>query len=117
MGEQRIRHDVAAETDGIECAAEIDRVPQHDGRRDQGEAARAMSLGLGGAIVEPPEAMEADGASQGIVAFALVEFGRGLASERGLLQPVQGVQGPLDAADLAQREGEAVLAGVGAQPL
>ncbi len=101
MGEQRIRHDVAAETDGIECAAEIDRVPQHDGRRHQGEAARAVSLGLGGTIVEPPEAMEADGASQGIVAFTLVEFGRGLASERGLLQPVESVQGPFDTADLA----------------
>ena len=83
--EQRVRHDVAAETDGIERAAEVDRVPQDDRRRDQGEAARAVSLGLGGAIVKPSEAVEADSAHQGIMALALVELCRGLPLERRLL--------------------------------
>jgi len=51
------------------------------------------------------------------VAFALVEFGRGLPPERRLLHPVHGVEGPFDAPDLAQCSGQAILTGVGTQPL
>ncbi len=64
MGEQRVGHHVAEATHDIQRAAEIDGVPQHDGRRDQGEAAGAVLLGLGRTVVQPPEAMEAYGAAQ-----------------------------------------------------
>ncbi len=73
MGEQRVRHRIAAAAHRVERPAEINRVPQHDRRRDEGEAARPMVLGLGRAIVQPPEAVKADGTSQRIVALALVD--------------------------------------------
>jgi len=83
MGEQRIRYRVAAAAHRVERPAEIDRVPQHDRRRDERETARPMVLGLGGAIVQPSEAVKADGTSQSIVALALVEFGGRLTPKRG----------------------------------
>ena len=67
--------------------------------------------------MKPSEVVEAHGASQDIVAIALVELGRRLAPERGLLQPVQGMQGPVDAPDHAPRQRQAVLTKVGAQPI
>ena len=76
-----------------------------------------MLLGLGRAVVQPPETVEAHGAAQRVAALALVQLRRRLPAELGLLQPVQGVQGSLDAPDLAQRERQPVLPRVGAEAL
>ena len=48
VGEQPVRDQVAVATRGIQRSAEIDGVPQCDGRGDQGEAAGAVLLGLAG---------------------------------------------------------------------
>ena len=83
MGKQFIRHHVATAANNVEGAAEIDGVPQHDGRRYQGKAAGAVLLGLGCSVVQTPEAVEAHGTGQRIVALALVEFGGCLPTKLG----------------------------------
>ena len=117
VGEQRRRDQVAVAPCCAQGATEVDGVPQRDGGRDQGEAAGPVLLGLGRAVVQPPEAVEAHGTSQGVAAFALVQLRRGLPAKLGPLQPVQGVQGALNASDLPQRQGQPVLPRVGAEPL
>ena len=62
VGEQGIRDQVTTAAGGIQCPAEIDGVPQHDGRRDQGQAADTVLLALGGAVVQPSKTVEAHGA-------------------------------------------------------
>src|SRR3954453_23634967 len=47
VDEQRIRHRVATAMQGVQCAAEINGVPQGDGGREQGQAAGPVLLGLG----------------------------------------------------------------------
>ena len=64
MGEQGIRHDLARVAQGVQHATEIHRVPQGDGRRDQGEATGAVLLRLSGAVAQAPESVEADGTGQ-----------------------------------------------------
>ena len=85
VSKQRIRHALSASTQDIECAAEINGVPQRDRGGDQCKAAGAMLLGLGGSVSQATETMEADGAGERIAGLALVEFGGCLASERRLL--------------------------------
>ena len=111
MGEQFVRHQVPTATNSVEGTAEIDGVPQHDGRCHQGKAAGPVLLGLGSAVVQAPEAVEAYGTGQCIVALALVEFGRCLPPKLRLFKPVQGVKCSFDAPDLPQREGQSVLPG------
>ena len=53
--------------------------------------------------------MEAHGAGERVAGLALVQRRGGLPAQAGLLQPVQGVEGALDAADLAQGDRQAVL--------
>src|SRR3954454_22219570 len=60
----------------------------NDGRGDQGEAAGAGLLGLGRAVVQPPETVEAHGAAQRVAALALVQLRCRLPAELGPLQPV-----------------------------
>jgi len=117
VGQQGVRDGLATLSKGIDRAAEIDRVPQRDRRRDQGEAARAVLLQFGDAVAQAVEAVEAHGPGQGVAAFALVQLGRGLEAQLRLFQPVQGVERALDAADFAQGERQAVLPGVGAEAL
>ena len=50
MGEQGVGNDLAAAAQGVQGAAEVDRVPQRDGSRDQGQAAGTVLLQLRGAI-------------------------------------------------------------------
>ena len=59
MGEQDIWHGLAAVAQGVQRATEIHRVPQGDGRRDQGEATGAVLLRLSGAVAQAPEPVEA----------------------------------------------------------
>ena len=111
VGEQGIWNQVAAAAGGIQCPAEIDGVPQHDGGCDQGQTAGTVLLTLGGAVVQPAKTVEAYGARQRVVAFTLVQLRRSLPAQVGLLQPVQGVEGPLNGPDLAQRQRQTVLPG------
>jgi hypothetical protein len=55
MGEQFIRHHLATAAHNVEGAAEVDGVPQHDGRRYKGQAAGPVLLGLGSAVVQAPD--------------------------------------------------------------
>ena len=61
-GRAGIRNQIAAAASSLQCLAEIDGGPQHDGGRDQCQAACAMLLVLGRAIVQPPKTVEAHGA-------------------------------------------------------
>ena len=81
VGEQRVRHHLAAAAQGIERTAEVDRVPQRDGGGDQGEAAGAVLLRLGGAVAQAAEPVEADGAGERVARLALVQLRRGLPAE------------------------------------
>ena len=64
--EQRIRHALTAATQGVECTAEINGVPQREGGCDQGQAAGAMLLCLGGSVTQATQTMEADGAGSAL---------------------------------------------------
>ena len=97
-------------------APEIDSVPQDDRRHDQVKPAGPVLLSFTGPVADPAEAMEANGAGERVARLALVQFRRGLAAQRWILQPVEREQGPLDPSDLAKRQGEAVLAWIGTQP-
>lgn len=95
---------------------QVGRVPQDDGTGDEVQRARPMALGLQRMIADTADAMEEDGAFQGIFRFSLVEFAGGAATLFGLLDPVEREQGTLDATDLAQRQCQAVGAWIGAEP-
>ena len=55
VGEQRVRRRLAAAAQSVDGSAEVHRVPQRDGGGDEGEAAGAVLLQLGGAVAQPPE--------------------------------------------------------------
>jgi hypothetical protein len=117
VGEQRIWYGLATASQCVEGTAEIDGVPEHDGGSDERQATGAVLLQFGGTISQTTEAVEAHRPRQRVAAFALVEFRRRLPPERGLFQPVQGIEGAFDAADLAQRECQPVLFWIGAEAL
>ncbi len=50
MGKQRVEDDLTSTAQHLRRAAEVDGVPQRDGGGDQGEAAGAVLLQLGGAV-------------------------------------------------------------------
>src|SRR3954471_20838324 len=116
MGEDGLRHWDTVPTERVQGAAEIDGVPQHDGRGDQREPAGAMLLGFGATIAHAAEAVEAHGAGQRIARFALVQFRSGTPAQLRITEPVEHQQGALNAADFAQRQGEAILPRIGAEP-
>lgn len=59
VGEQGIRDQITATAGGVQRSAGVDCVPQHDGSRDQGQAAGTVLLILSGAVVQPSQAVEA----------------------------------------------------------
>src|SRR3954454_20154627 len=101
MGEDGLRHWDTVPTERVQGAAEIDGVPQHDGRGDQREPAGAMLLGFGATIAQAAEAVEAHGAGQCIARFALVQFRSGTPAQLRIAEPVEHQQGALNAADFA----------------
>jgi hypothetical protein len=56
--EQRIWYDLAAPSQCVQGAAEIDGVPQHDCGSDERQATGAVLLQFSGAISQTAEAME-----------------------------------------------------------
>ena len=57
----------------LDRALEVNGVPQNDSGNDEVESARAVSLVLEAAIADLAEAVEKDGALQGMFCFAFVE--------------------------------------------
>ena len=95
--------------------AEIDGVPQRDGRGDQGEAAGACCCASAPRSRRRPRRWKQTARASALRASPL--FSSAVACRRscGHLQPVEREQGALDAADLAQRQREAVLPRIGAE--
>ena len=110
----RPRRDVAMHVQG---AAEIDGVPQHDGGCDERQVTGAVLLWFGGAVTQTTKTVEAHGPCQRVSAFALVQLGRRLPSQRGLFQPVQGAERAFYAADFAEGDCQAVLPWIGPEAL
>ena len=94
---------------------QIDRVPQHDGRCHQIEAAGPVALLLEAAVADFPQAVEEHGAGQRVARLAFVQPGMHAAAQLDALQPVQDEQCALDASQLTQGDGQAVLARVAAK--
>src|SRR6218665_796651 len=94
---------------------QIDRVPQHDGRRHQIEAAGTVALLLETAVADFAQAVEEHGAGQRVARSPLVQPGMHPAAQLDALQPVQDEQRALDTAQLAQRHGQAVLTRIAAE--
>lgn len=94
---------------------QVDCVPQHDGGRHQVEAAGPVALLLETAVADFAQTVEEYGAGQRVARFALVQPGMYAAAQLDVLQPVQNEQRALDAAQLAQRHGQAILARIAAE--
>jgi hypothetical protein len=77
VGEKLIGNDLAARAQLLYGAAEINDVPKDDGGDGEIEARGAVALVFASPIADFPEAMEEDGASDGIARLALVEAGVG----------------------------------------
>ena len=99
----------------MRCALQVDRVPQHDSRRHQVEAAGTVALLLKAAVTDFAQPVEEHCAGQCIARFALVQPSVDAAAQLDALQPVQDEQCALDASQLTQGDGQAVLARVAAK--
>ena len=102
VGKQWVRDDFAAAAQFVERAAEIHCVPERNGGGDEREPACAILLRPCCAIAQPAEAMEANGAGEGIARLALVELHGRLAPESRQLEPIEDEQCALDPTDFAQ---------------
>ncbi len=87
------------------------RVPQDDGRRDQVQATGPVALLLEGPVADLAQTVEDHGAGQRIACLPLVQPGVDAVAQIHALQPLQDEQRALDAAELAQRDRQAVLPG------
>ena len=94
---------------------QINRVPQHDSCRHQVEPAGPIALLLETAVADFTQAVEEHGTGQCVAGFALVQPGMHTAAQLDALQPVEDEQRTFDAAQLAQGDGQAVLARVAAK--
>ena len=108
--QQLVGNDLSLAAQRFNGAPEIDGVPKDDRRHDQVKPAGPVLLSFTGTVTDPAETMKTNGAGERVTGLALVQFRRGLAAQRWILQPVEREQGPLDPADLAKRQGKAVLA-------
>ena len=91
---------------------QVDRVPQHNGRRHQVEATGPVALLLKAAVADFAQPVEEHCAGQRVARFALVQPGMHAAAQLYALQPVEDEQRALDATQLAQGDSQAVLAWV-----
>ena len=112
---QRVIDGMAVAAQSVRCPFQIDRVPQHDGRRHQIETAGPVALLLETAVADFAQAVEEHGTGQRVARLALVQPGMHAAAQLDALQPVQDEQRALDATQLAKGDGQAVLARVAAE--
>lgn len=75
-----------------------------------------MTLGLEAVIANAPDPVEEDGAFQGVLGFALIQFAGRASTLLGAFDPVEGEERALDPADLAQRQRQPVRARIGSEP-
>ena len=113
--QQRVIDGMPVAAQRMRCALQVDRVPEHNSCRHQVEAAGPVALLLEAAVADFAQAIEEHGAGQGVAGFSLVQSGMHAAAQLDALQPVQNEQGAFDAAQLAQGDGQAVLARVAAK--
>ena len=113
--EQGLIHGLAVLPDRANRPLQIDRVPEHDGRRHQIQAAGAVALVLEAPVAHLAQAIEEHGPGQGVSGLALVEPSLDAAAQFDVLQPVEGEQAAFNPPQLAQRHGQAVLARVAAE--
>ena len=106
---------MAVATQGMRCALQVDCVPQHDSRRHQVESTGPIALLLETAVADFAQPVEEHRPGQRVARFALVQPGMHATTQFDALQPVQDEQRALDAAQLAQCHGQAVLAWVAAE--
>ncbi len=96
-------------------AFQVHRVPQHDSRRHQVEAAGPVALLLEAPIPDFPKAVEEHRPGQRVARLTFVQAGMHAAAQFNTLQPVRDEQRALDPAQLAQGHGQSVLARVAAE--
>ena len=80
---------------GGDGAVEVDRVPEHDGCGEKVQPAGAVALLLEGTVADFAEPVEEHSPGEGVPGFALVQAGGDFAAQAGVLEPVQGPEGPL----------------------
>jgi hypothetical protein len=114
VGQQVIRH-ILDFPQGGHGAFEVAGVPKDDCGDEQIEAGRAVLLVLVGAVSDFTQAMEEDGTRQAVAGLSLVEFLAGGAAQFGIFDPVQGEERALQAPQLAQCRGDAVLPRIGGE--
>ena len=73
--EQGLIHGLAVLSDRSNRPLQIDRVPEHDGRRHQVQATGAVSLVLEAPVAHLAQAVEEHGAGQGVSGLALLPLG------------------------------------------
>jgi len=112
MGEEVRRDDDAVHGAAVDNLPEFHGVPEDDDGGEQVHAGDAIMLPFAGSVPDFTSAVEADGALEGMMGLALVETDLSLALEAGIENPVDHEQGALDAADLAQCQGQFILARV-----
>lgn len=82
VGQQRVRNNLAAAAQLIQCTTEIHSVPEHDCGGDEREPARTILQRFGRAIAQPAKTMEADRPGEGVARLTLVELDGRLPPER-----------------------------------
>lgn len=97
----------------IGCPFQIGRVPKHDGRRYQIEAAGPVALLLKTAVADFAQSVEEHRPGQRVARLAFVESGLHAAAQLHALQPIQYEQRALNAPQLAQCNGQSVLTRIG----
>lgn len=64
---------MAMPAQGIRGPLQVDRIPQHDGRRHQVEATGAVALLLEAAVADFAQAVEEHGTGERVAGFTLVQ--------------------------------------------
>ena len=101
--QQRVVQSLAVATQGSGGTLHIDRVPQHDGRRHQIEAAGPVALLFTTAVADFTLSAEEGLTRLRVARLALIQPRMDAAAQLHALQPIQNEQPGLDAPQLAQR--------------
>jgi hypothetical protein len=75
-----------------------------------------VALVLVGAVADFAESVEEYGAAERILLLTLVEADVATATQLGVLQPLERKESPFQLSQCAQRESQAILAGIGRKP-
>ena len=110
--QQRIIHGLCMTPQCVDGPLQIHGVPQHNGRRDEVQAAGAVALLLEAAVPDFSQSIEEHRPGQRIARLALVQSDLNAPAQLHALQPIQDEQRALDAHQLAQGHSLAVLAQV-----